>query len=268
MEKTEINYTNDSNDEISIIEIISILIKRKWLIAYSVLFTLIISFVYIIVKKPVYESSAVISIGHIGKVAPMINNQVEMVYIEDPESLSKELTTISNALSVKLENDIKRNSQNIMTLKVQKNDPSQARESLTRITNNVIERHDFMFQQISVSREQQLDSLRKRLAIVNTNFNLNEKGLSNQEKLKVIEIQSDLERQIGEQELLLSGIYLKPTKLLQEPTLNTKPVKPDKLKIIFIALFLGVMLGVMLAFLVEYFQKYFAPDSLKMPVSK
>jgi len=272
MDKAEINYIN-SDDEMSIVEIISILFKRKLIIAFGVLFTLIISYAYIIAKKPVYESNAIISIGYIGKVAPMIyigkvapmtDNQVGRVYIEAPESLSKELTTISSDLSVKHERD----SQNIINLKVQKDDPNKARESLTKITNDIIMRHDLMFQQVVVSRKQHLDSLRKRLSIVNTNFNHNEKGLSNQEKLKVIEIQSDLERQIVEQELLLSGIYLKPTKLLQEPTLNPKPVKPDKLKIIVIALFLGVMLGVMLALLVEYFQKYFDAGSLKMPTSK
>lgn len=263
MDKAEINYIN-SDDEMSIVEIISILFKRKLIIAFGVLFTLIISYAYIIAKKPVYESNAIISIGYIGKVAPMTDNQVGRVYIEAPESLSKELTTISSDLSVKHERD----SQNIINLKVQKDDPNKARESLTKITNDIIMRHDLMFQQVVVSRKQHLDSLRKRLSIVNTNFKHNEKGLSNQEKLKVIEIQSDLERQIVEQELLLSGIYLKPTKLLQEPTLNPKPVKPDKLKIIVIALFLGVMLGVMLALLVEYFQKYFDAGSLKMPTSK
>jgi uncharacterized protein involved in exopolysaccharide biosynthesis len=50
---------------------------------------------------------------------------------------------------------------------------------------------------------------------------------------------------------------------LKAPTLNTKPVKPDKSKIIAIALILGLMAGVVIAFLIDYFQKYLPTASQK-----
>lgn len=249
------------DDELSLIDIIHVVIKGKWIILLCTVISLLMAGVYLLRTKPVYESTAVLQIGHIGQSTGLYGYKIE--YIEAPETLSREFTTSNNEFSVKLEIDNKKNGLNIITFKARKNSPEKAREVLVKITDDLVKRHELIYQQVLNTRKYQVSSLRKRIDTLKTGFNLKDRGLSNEEKLKIIEIQSDLEKQLVEEELLLTDIYHKPTRLLKAPTLNAKPVKPDKSKIIAIALILGLMAGVVIAFLIDYFQKYLPSASQK-----
>lgn len=242
------------DEELSLIDIIHVVIKGKWIILLCTVISLLMVGVYLLRTKPVYESTAVLQIGYIGQFSELNGNR--KVNIVDPEILSRELATTTSGVSVKLEQDNNKNGLDIITLTSRKNNPEQAREVLVKITDELVKRHELVYQQALNTRKYQVSSLRKRIDTLRTGFNVNDRGLSNAEKLKIIEIQSDLEKQLVEEELLLTDIYHKPTRLLKDPTLNAKPVKPDKPKTIAIALILGIMAGVMLAFLTDYFQKY------------
>jgi LPS O-antigen subunit length determinant protein (WzzB/FepE family) len=249
------------DDELSLIDIYHVVIKGKWIILLCTVIFVLMAGVYLLRAKPVYESTAVLQIGHIGLASEL--NGYKIRYIIDPETLSREFKTTTKEFSVKPEIDNKKNGINIITFKARKNNPKQAREVLVKITDDLVKRHDLVYEQVLNTRKDQVSSLRKRIETLRTGFNLNDRGLSNAEKLKIIEIQSDLEKQLAEEELLLTDIYHKPTRLLKAPTLNTKPVKPDKSKIIAIALILGLMAGVVIAFLIDYFQKYLPTASQK-----
>lgn len=249
------------DEELSLIDIIHVVIKGKWVILLCTVIFVLMAGVYVLRAKPVYESTAVLQIGHIGKFSGL--NGYIINYIEDPETLSREFKTTAREFSVKLEIDNRKFGLNIITFKARKGSPEQAREVLVKITEDLVKRHALVYEQVFNSRKDQVSSLRKRIDTLKTSFNPNDRGLSNAEKLKIIEIQSDLEKQLAEEELLLTDIYHKPTRLLKAPTLNAKPVKPDKPKTIAIALILGLMAGVMLAFLIDYFQKYLPSASQK-----
>ncbi len=268
MENKESVY-NENYDEISLMEIISIIIKRKWIIVACLLFTIIATFFYILTKKPIYESKAVVQIGYNGE-----KTSTKVLNIEDPASLAWVLKNTEGLFSVNVEK-ADRSNLDILSLTIRNRDPYQAQASLEKVTNNLINRHSLLYNQLLSYKQNQLDSLKKQLQSVQVQLKLFEKKISllindntnNMllilEKEKLVKNQFELEQKISEQEFLLSENYIRPTRVLKGPTLALKPIGRNKLFYIGLASVLGVMIGVMLALFVEYFQKHFSADSLK-----
>lgn len=266
---------NEDYDEISLMEIISILLKRKWLIVACVFFTIIATFFYILTKKPIYESKAVIQVGYNGE-----KTSAKVSSIEDPMSLAWILKNTQGLSSVKVEKMDKYNLD-ILTLTSQNGDPHQAQAFLKKVTDTLLNRHNLLYNQLLNYKQKQLDSLKKQLQSVLIQLQLFEKKIPQftkdytnnmlivLEKEKLVKNQFELEQKVAEQELLLSDNYIRPTRLLTEPTLSLKPIGRNKLFYIGLATVLGVMVGVMLAFFIEFFQKNFSAISLKnMSTSK
>ena len=268
------NIYHGDCDEISLMEIISIIIKRKWVVVGCLLFTVIITFFYSLTKKPVYESKAVIQVGYNGE---RISAKVSS--IEDPMSLAWILKNAQGLASVKVEKMDKYNLD-ILTYTSRNGDPHQAQASLKKATDDLLNRHNLLYNQMLTFKRKRLDVLKKQLQSVQAQLQLFEKRIPQStkdntdnilmvlEKEKLVKNQFELEQNLAEQELLLSENYIRPTRLLIEPTLSLKPIGRGKLFYIGLATVLGILAGVMVAFFVEFFQNNFSSGFKNMSTSK
>lgn len=249
-------------DEISLYDLLQILIRRRLIIIITFLTGLFIGGAYYIFSTPIFESRAVIQIGQINQIGASVK-------IEDPNLLVQRLKE-----KYKVEDDTEglrelpfvesisydKNGNNMMiSLVAHGSTPKQTQAFLHRVTNELLSEHQQLYQGIERVYRQNYDSLiayktdlEKRLQ------QLSDKtvGLNGQsdvfrtlvmlERAKISQSLSELQLEILQVETMLNKPYTYPTELIRSPTLTIKPVEPKILYLFFagiIAIFVGVFVA-------------------------
>jgi uncharacterized protein involved in exopolysaccharide biosynthesis len=221
--------------EIDLVELWRIIVKRRYLIIGIFIITIISAIIYLFISKPFYQSQAIVEIGTVGY-------NPQEIFIEDPEILIETLPNQYGNPSVMLK------AKNILTLSVLGSSPKLAQNSMQRTVNELINKHQVLYDQVIQLRQNRLNGLKTQYQVLSSNSS------------SVLQ-RAELADQIAQTELLLTKVYARPTQVLKKPTFEPNPVKPKKKLYLLIAIVLGLMFSFIGVFIAEFITKFKAEIS-------
>ena len=239
------------DDEISLLELWQILVKRKaWVFACFIAFTLA-GATYGQLKAPVFEATITLRIG-----------QVQAGLLESPQEL---VARLSDAGGGAINASIARGTNNLVTVTAHSGSGDGAAQALEAAVQRVISAHAGIYNQST-------QPIRERVAQMEAQRHAVEQELASldqlvqqlrgrepvQASLMVMQrtplTQSLLQLDAGRLQLLqqLTPPQTRPTEMLGQIAAPTHPSQPRKWLILAVAAMLGLMGGVMLAFVTEF----------------
>lgn len=255
------------DDEISLIELWQILVRRKALILACFVLCLAAGAAFAFLKAPVYESGVKLRIGQAGS-AGLLENAEELssrILAQYGENVATGVTRERPFITTA---SVQKGVTTTVQLTAEGDTPEDAARLLADVVKGVQKAHTTMF-------EDNLKPIAERL----TNLDAQRRALEQQyaditalvEQLKERDsVQASLvmiERgpittainQLDAERLRLSQQLTppqtRPTELIGEITAPAKPSRPKKALVLALAAVLGVMGGVMLAFVAEFVAK-------------
>ncbi len=268
MQNAQAPAHNDDDDEISLLELWQILVKRKGLIVACLLVCMAAGAAFAFLKAPVYEADVKLRIGQVPGSGGLLENAEEVSsrilaqYGENiADGIKRERPFISTAA-------VQKSLTTTLQLTAEGDTPEDAARLLKDVVSGISKTHTAMYEdnlKPIAERLKSLDEQRKALqqqygdisALVDQ---LKERD-SVQASLVMIERgpittainQLDAERLHLSQQM--TPPQTRPTELIGEITAPTKPSKPKKALVLALAAVLGLMGGVMLAFVAEFVAK-------------
>ena len=229
-------------DEINIRDYVEVIIKRKQLVLALFLVAVIGAGVYsFFIAKKNYKVETVLEIGTIGDSAKTIENIPQI------------LTKIKNSFygyysGMEIFNP---KDTNIVEIKIISKNPDKAKEALKNINKEILSDHNKKIDFHKKLLEKQKEEIDRN--IKDLKKDISSLIFKNQQivllQLRVYQLQEkkdDLERKIES---------FRPTKIIKEPTISPKPLKPRPAFNIIIAGALGAFLGIIFVFLDEWWKK-------------
>jgi len=264
-------------DEIDLRELWQTLVNYKKLIVAITLSITLLATIYAFIKTPLFEAKAVIEIGSSGTTL-----------LEDPFTLVKriEIKYIANS-----DNNITETLQKVMAIKGTKNlielsvlalSNQQAENYLTKIVEDVKQRHHELLQssltqlktKIANLEEQKAELIQEKQDLItyitkkSENIDKIIKENPSLAAIYTIEINNksselaDIKNKIYGLNSQLSDLYfaisennIKPTRIVDAITTDDSPIKPKKKLIIAVAFISGLIMSIFLAFIISFVQK-------------
>lgn len=250
-----ISPSRHPDDEISLLELWQILVKRWALVFLVFLGCILAGAAYAFFKPPVFEANATLRIGQ-------IQGSSDSVLLESPQELIARLVELgSGAVSA----SVARGANNLVSVVSRSGSAEEAAAAMEQAVASVIRVHEGFYQQST-------EPLRERVAQIDVQRQAVERELNDIDQLM---------RQIGGKEPVqalllvmqrsplgqtaqqldaerlrllqqLSPPQARPTELLGQIAMPARPVQPRKWLILAVAAVLGLMGGVMLAFVAEF----------------
>lgn len=263
-------------DEISLVDLMLVLRRRRWIAIITFLGVVLLGFIYLAITKPIYESTAILQVGQYSQ--PIDDeNSIRGLSLEDPQILVvrlKEKTWSTNTekggniLRLSSVSYKKREAKTLIKLKTSASNPEKAHESLNFIINNVMDEHRGLLDSVVSSRKELISKLSKRVEAMDKQIRqLNElisrtrkmdaaqAAVLAVEKSRLVGEVPKIEDRISTLQLYLSRLYTFPTQVIRKPTKPSSPVKPKGKLYIGISVVLGMILGVFVAFFFEFISK-------------
>jgi len=254
-------------EEIDLKDYLKIILKRKWLILGIGLTVTIITFLFSFFSPKIYEISTSIEIGKSFEGSNPLENPIQ-VKTKIEEDIYKE---IQEKFDLKVENP---KNTNLILIKVESKNPEKAEKILEELNKIILEDHQKKL-------EGQINTLSKKEKIIKTKISsLNREKEAIEERVKILEAIPPQKRTLSEkfflsesrekiewkeqeinnlQEELLSLqkqiATLQPTKVIKEPTISKKPIKPNIILNTVCALLLGLFGGIFFAFAKEWWKE-------------
>ncbi len=261
---------NDDNYEISLFELWNILVKRKKIIAGCIIGFIVLSGIYCLNKKPVYESKASLQIGSVPNIGTIVPPDV--VIYELNELYGKEKNPgikLPYLHEVKIgDSGDKDKVSDVISLIAYGKTPEEAQSLLQKINETVLAEHKGKYDSAVLALKGKIASLEENMEILDQEI----KGLDSKvessgkdsevvnslltfENVKLKQQRVNLSMEVLNLELQASELKARPTKVIIEPTVNEEPVNQKVPLILAVALVVGVMMGVFIAFFMEFVQK-------------
>ena len=257
------SQTSAVSDEISIIDLWNIILRRKKTVIATFLIVFATGIAVTIFMPPLYESRAVVLIG-------IVSNQL----IEDPNELVQRLIEeykvddSSEAIieppyveSVKVDN---KRASNVLELTVRDTTAEGAKTYLEIVVNKLSKEHKALFDKAMELERQRLDSMAKQISELDAQIRLvndlsiplkksdpNQAAVLAIESGKYLSMKPGLEKNLVDLDIQLSELKSKPTRYLREPTLPRKAKRPRPMLYIAVAIVLGFFMAIFAAFLHE-----------------
>jgi len=259
------NYVQrQDDDEISLIELWDILVRRKKIIAAVFAIVMVAALGYLAVAKPVFESRAIISVGFIPQNANLVDSRnvlnTDTKLVENPENLVREMKELYGVNA-----ETKKTEEGILSLAVQELSPEKSREKLGSAIEKTVNELDTLYNEAISDITAYMDSLESQQTELENQIDEYKKGINLTstkdaslsammilEKGNALEQKTDLEKQIAILRLALSPVNNQPTKILSGPTLPSTPVKPKQKLVLALSFVLGIFMGVFAAFFAEF----------------
>lgn len=259
---------NYREDEVSLIDLWRVIVKRKKVIMASLLSVLVLVGLWITVTKPVYESRTVLALGQVGQVGQVEAPQLLVQRLKEEYRVKDESENEARLPAVKEVKTMEKSLPNGVEITVQAYSAEEARKFLADIVAKVIRQHQVLFTMARDEQQKQLESLQKRrddieqiLLLVRHRMSATAAsdaalaGLLTLEQDRLLDQLPQIEQQQAALRMAMSELQSKPTVPLRQPTLPVKPVKPRSALYLALAAVLGLMLGVFGAFFAEFIGK-------------
>ena len=258
-------------DDISLIDLWRVIVKRKWLVFITVAMALSMVGAWLLIVKPVYESRTVLGIGQIGPmgaVGPLETPQLLVQRLKEEYRVKDQSEGETILPAVKDVKTMEKTLPNGVEIFAQAHDAQDAQKFLAEVVAKVIKRHQKLFDLGRSEQNRQLESLQKESERIEQALALIEHRISalvnNEASLAgLLTLQKDLllQRlpQIAQQQntlrLAMSELQSTPTFALRQPTLPMMPVTPKPVLYMVLAGVVGLMLGIFWAFFAEFIRK-------------
>lgn len=259
--QTTQSHTQPYDDEISLLELWQILIKRKALILACFVLCLAGGAAFAFFTKPVYEASATVRIGQIA-----LNTEREGQLLETPSEFATRINSQygagrTSAMAPK-------GTTSTIHLVTQAPSPDDAVRSLSFLIESIRKDHAIIFEKSLRPTQDRLERLDEQTRNLQQNIvdltqlieQIKERDpvqasllMLERNQLTSSIIQQDAERLHLLQQL--TPPQTRPTELIGEITAPAKPSKPKKALVLVLAAVLGIMIGVMLTFIAEFIVK-------------
>ena len=255
-------------DEISLLDIWLVLVKRRKLIL-AIFFLCVLASLYpILTNPPIYESRAVLEIGQVTELGvlenrgSMIQRLEEAYRVEDSSEGVRGLPQIS---SVGFD---KKSAPNAVTLTAQAYSAAEAQSFLRLMTDNIVAQHQKFFEQALQVYQKQVDNIDSQLEANDMQVEqLSERILGLEktdpsqaaflavEKAKTLAQKPELLDRKIKLSMAMSAPRSQPTTYLREPTLPINKIKPKRAMYLTMAVIVGAILGIFMAFFIEFIAK-------------
>lgn len=255
------------DDEISLLDMWEILVRRKFWVIVSFVVCLVASSGYLLIAPPVYEVSAKLRIGQVADSGDL----------EDPEVLAawflgkygEEMATgIKRPPPFLKRISVQKGSKQIVDLVVHGDSAEQSAEFLRRVTEEAISRHRETYMsevELTHRRIEQIESHRKLLSelfagagdLIETLRQRDpvQASLLTLERGRIAAEISTADSELPEWIQKLNAPKTVMTEVLGGITAPARPASPKTALVIALASVLGVISGVMLAFVAEFLVK-------------
>lgn len=260
--------TQSYDDEVSLLELWQILVKRKALILACFILCLAGGAAFAFLTAPVYDASVKLRIGQVQGNGGLLENAEELSsrilaqYGEDVATgVKRERPFIATA-------SVQKGVTTTVQLTAEGDTPEDAARLLDDVAKGVQKAHTTMFEDNLKPIAERLNSLDEQRTALQQQYadltQLAEKLKdrdSVQASLVMIErgpITTAINQQDAERLRLSQQItppQTRPTELIGEITAPAEPSRPKKALVLALAAVLGVMGGVMLAFVAEFIAK-------------
>ena len=254
-------------DEISLFEVWQILVARKWLIIAAPVVTILLGVVYLAVTKPLYECTANILVGQIGKEILVQDPTVVVKQLEEKYRLNDTTSLHPIPRLSKITHDIK-NSETIISLKAEDHTADGAKAFLDKVVEEILIEQKRLFEQGRQIKRERLQSLLDQIETFEAyqrQLDQHVESIARQdsaqaailavEKGKFLATVPDLEDQLYQLRIEMSELESFPAKLLGEPRLPEQPFKPKRTLVLLLAGLSGLMLAVIGAFIFEFIER-------------
>lgn len=254
-------------DEINLMELWRILVRRKWLVLATLIFTLLVLVAYLLIKTPEYQASVSIRIGHVAGAG-----QLEAGEILTARLLAEFGEDV--ATGIKRETPYLKRVQGMrgvpdgLVLVSRGDRPEDAVEFLERVAERIQGTHSEVFSRnvslISTRIETlrtERDSLERQYADISTLVERLKADDAVQASLLAMErgrlsesmIRTDAEVLAQQQKLMPP--QTEPTLLLNEIVAPARPAAPKATLVLGLGLVLGLVAGVLLVFAAELIER-------------
>jgi len=269
MQNTQPPAQNRDDDEISLLELWRILMKRKGLILVCFLGCLAAGAAFAFLKAPVYEADIKLRIGQVKgnadappallDVAEELSSRILAQYGEDiAQGIKREHPFISKAV-------VQRGGTTTLELTAEADSPADAAHLLEEVVSDIRKAHKTMYEdnlkpiaERLKSMEEQRRALQQQYGDITALVDQLKERDTVQASLVMIERgpiaaainELDAERLRLSQQM--TPPQTRPTELIGEITAPAKPSKPKKALVLALAAVLGLMGSVMLALVAEF----------------
>jgi LPS O-antigen subunit length determinant protein (WzzB/FepE family) len=243
-------------DEISLLELWDRLWQGKWTILLIAILFMVLSGIYLYMSTPIYESKAMVQIGRVAgkplKNGSQLGTFIKSEYTPINTQIAQKQLPILYAVT------LDKNDPSTLTLISRAKSPEQAQNYLQMILKKLIASEKIDYERIISTRQSQLKALQNQYQSLVTEGrpSSNKKNISATDRMVILLAQSqrilevsDFLSQISGMQDALSSINSSPSKIVQKPTYDTRPISPKKLLILVLALFGGLMVGIFMVLL-------------------
>lgn len=213
-------------EEIDLINYLKVILKRKWLILTVFLVVVIGIGIVSFLTPKVYKIDTSLEIGTIGGQP-----------LEHPLQVAEKINSdvYGRVVGIKATNPPYTNLVNIETTS---KEPQKIKEILGEIERSILTEHNNKIDYQKSLLEKEIEKLQEKM-----NF------LISQNQKETVFLQLEIKNLQWQKETI------QPTKIIKEPTVSEKPVRPKTFLNIVIAAVLGIFIGVVSAFFKEWWDK-------------
>ncbi|MHB8265681.1 MAG: Wzz/FepE/Etk N-terminal domain-containing protein [Acidithiobacillus ferrivorans] len=242
-------------DEISLLELWDCLWQGKWTVILVTILFMVLSGIYLYMSTPIYQSKAMVQIGRVAG-QPLKNSSQLGTFIKS------EYTPINTQIALKqlpilYAVTLDKNDPSTLILVSRAKSPEQAQNYLQIILRKLLASEKTDYEHLISMRQSQLKTLQNQYQhLVTEGRPSNKKNVGATDEMVILLGQSQrfLEAsgflsQISEMQDALSSINSSPSKIVQKPTYDSRPISPKKILILVLALLGGLIVGIFIVLL-------------------
>jgi len=271
------------DQEIDLVDLWLVLQRRRAVFFGVVLTAIIIAIALIVLMPPVYESRAVVQIGHVGGIGKegavtpvepsgvLVERLNEEYRVNDASEGKREFPMVANVA-------INKGQQDIVTITARAHSVEDAQRYLATVVGKVQREHEQWLQEAVKQQHTRLNLLIERMALAHQHMQALDESIAKlkmnnplqaavllQEKSKFFQELSSMEQEQAVLNVSVSRLQTLSTRFLREPTTPISPERPRPVLYLSLALIIGVMLGAMAVFIAEFVTN--ARRRLRTPVN-
>lgn len=259
----------DMSDEINLVDLWRIFVKRRRIVIAMLVLSLLVGAGYWVYTPFVYDSRAVLQVGQVGQ--DNVIEQPELLELRLKEKYKQHSDDMPRMTQINIDK-----KGLIVVFLAQDRTAAGAQQYLNRIMHDLLAEHDKMFHQVADIERQHLDSLGQKLARLDTISRKLSPSDPPQMKpgqterfSKAIETgklivgaaniivgAANIEDAYTKLHIALGDSLTYPTRVLSKPTMAVAPSKPNAKQLLVMALLFGTIGGIFIAFFVEFLARF------------
>jgi len=227
-------------EEIDLMDYVKVIIKRKWSILNVFLIIVILVGIFTWLTPKIYKIDTSLEVGKIGaelvesssQVVEKIEGDVYGILVREKLGISEQ-----NYPKIQVKNP---EDTDLIKIEIESQETKRAKSILEEIDNLILKEH-----------QERLDKRKSKIEESMKEF---------QEELILLETKKEYSEGIAELQIGISNLKdilasFQSTRIVKYPTISEKPVKPNFLLNLVIAVILGIFIGIFWAFFKEWWEK-------------